>query len=189
MRVFGTDSTAVGCFVRFDLSLAKAEGTVLHMPGLGGKTADLTPSNYLPFVITDVTTASQENISIQKCFEARFYTYAFGADVEEWTIGVVTFLTGGKMGPVLGSKDRRSTSNPDGKAASKAFDTMRNLYDKGRISSSKSFGSLAFNGGHVENLMLIGMQGGVYNLAANIYQFQLRFQVLPRPMPAAKQGS
>lgn len=189
MRVFGTDTTAVGCFVRFDLELNKAGGAVLHMPAADGKTFPMAGSNYLPFVITDIQTSNKENLSIQKCFESRFYTYAFGSDVESVTINMVTFLTGGKLGPTLGSTDRRAASNIQGKSASLAFDTMRKLYDAGRISSSRTFGSLAFNGGTVANLMLVGNTGGVFSLDANIYQFQLNFLVLPRPMVAKKEGA
>jgi len=181
MKVFGTDSTAVGCFVRFDIDLNKAGGAVLHMPALDGTTKPLVSSTYMPYVITDIQTESKENLAIQKCFEYRAYTYAFGPDVESVVINVVSFLTGGKVGPKLWSKDARKASNEAGKVASKAFSTMRQMYEEGRISSSKSFGSLSFNGGELTNLMLVGNTGGVYNLQANIYSFQLRFLILPRP--------
>ena len=189
MKVFGTDSTAVGCFVRFDIDLNKAGGAVLHMPALnakapslGGSSKELISSAYLPYVITDIQTESKENLAIQKCFEYRAYTYAFGPDVESVVINVVSFLTGGSAGPKPWSTDPRKVSNQAGKVASKAFSTMRQMYEEGRISSSKSFGSLSFNGGELTNLMLVGNTGGVYNLQANIYSFQLRFLILPRPL-------
>lgn len=130
-----------------------------------------------------MSTSTGENLSIQKCFESRFYTYAFGSDVESISVTVAAFLTGGKL--VAASADRKKAGG--GAASSGSFNIMRELYEDGRISKSKSFGSLVLGtGGKVANLMWVGNEGAVFNLGANIYQFTLKFLVMPRPLGKPK---
>ena len=180
MKIFGANSTAVGCFVRFDLKLNMAGGAVLHLPALSSATNPVLggKAGLLPFVITDVQTDRKENLSIQKCFGSRFYTYAFGADTESVDVKVVAFMTGGKR--VNTNERNTANSNPAGAVYSGALETLRNLYEDGRISKSLKYGKLIYGGCNIVDLMWIGLVGSVYSLDANIYAFTLRFIVIPK---------
>jgi hypothetical protein len=179
MKIFGASTSAVGCFVRFDLKLNQSGGAVLHLPALTGASPVLGgKAGLLPFVISDVQTDRKENLSIQKCFGSRFYTYAFGSDVETVDVRVVAFMTGGKR--VNANERNKVNSNPAAASSSGAIEKMRSLYNDGRISNSLKYGKLIYSGSSIVDLMWVGLVGGVQSLDANIYAFTLRFIVIPK---------
>lgn len=181
MRIFGTDSTnkLQGCFVRFDLNLEKSQGAVLSVPSGDNNTIlpTLTAnSDYLPFVITNVNFVKRENMSHQKCFKERVYTYTFGEDIGQLSITFAAFLTTGVINQ--GNDNILGTGGQQGDVVKDMLD----VYDKGRISVSKRRAILRLGAsGEVLKGQLAQLGSSTQNLEANIQTFQLTMHIVPDP--------
>ena len=162
MTIFG-DGGGRGCFIKFNFSATPSKGAILSLPS-GAKIPAADASTGL--VVTDVSLSQSESVAHLKCFNDTIYTFVFGANLGDVTVGFLAFLSGGKI------NNRGSVSNA-GLTGGGSFATVLKYYADNRISKIKKLATVSMGGGEVISGQVVGMSTSTQNAETNIQSFQI----------------
>jgi len=87
MLVFGSDVTARGCFVSFDVNTDLGKGAYVELPD-SSELPDPGDSTD-PMIVTSLSFAQKETYHLVRCFNDIVHTYAFGHDPQSSMVSVV----------------------------------------------------------------------------------------------------
>ena len=124
MIVFGNAQGIRGCFIAKTFDSKPSHGAILKLPHDHG--ALPTQGNFSdPIFVTGFNYQQTESVSFVKTFNDKIYTYAFGHDPRQSTLGVhfIGFLV-------------------DKTAYSKVVESVNKAYKSGRVSIAKAYAQL-----------------------------------------------